>query len=99
MTDRLQSELIAQEAREYAQDRREAAAAHIATGIATDAIYGQWGRRDELVEHWLGNETDLNHLLRDLVDDIQAGIDPSTTLRKAINDWALGVAIEEESWR
>ena len=34
----------------------------------------------------------IDSLLRDLLDDLKAGTDPSATLRKRIGDWAIGVA-------
>ena len=68
------------------QDTRD-----LATAIADDVIAdGPSGHR----KAWLEETVDdgIENLLRDLLDDLKAGIDPTETLQRRIRNWATGVA-------
>lgn len=93
-----ESELRSQEDRENAAAYKEANATSYAAGVAQEAIGQRAYRRDQYIECLLDHDTDLDHLLRDLLDDVAAGLNPTDTLKRSIQDWAVGVAIEEEGW-
>ena len=77
-----------QEVRRYRieQDTRD-----LATAIADDVIAdGPSGHR----KAWLEETVDdgIENLLRDLLDDLKAGINPTETLQRRIRNWSTGVA-------
>ncbi len=77
--------------RENRAARREENARDLATAIADDVIAdGPSGHR----KAWLEETVDdgIENLLRDLLDDLKAGINPTETLQRRIRNWATGVA-------
>ncbi len=93
-----ESELRSYEDRENDRAYREANADTYAAGVAQQCIGNTDGRRDQYVECLLDHNDQLDHLLRDLLDDVQAGINPTETIQRSIQDWSIGIAIEEEEW-
>lgn len=93
-----ESELRAYEDRENAAAYREANATSYAAGVAQEVIGQPRGRRDQYVEHLLDHDDELDRLLRDLLDNLGAGINPTETLKRSVRDFAIGIAIEEEEW-
>ena len=78
--------------------QREANVNHAANWIADDVIKttdDNAHRRAAYVEELVDGEGFL-HLLRDLLDDVAAGVDPSETIRRSVASWALKVATEED---
>jgi hypothetical protein len=48
-------------------------------------------RRGEFVEELIDGES-FQTFVRDLLDDVQAGVNPTDTIRRKVRNWALGVA-------
>ena len=77
--------------RESVQARRDEDTRDLANAIADDVVAdGPSKHRAAWVEEVI--DDGIDSLLRDLLDDLKAGTDPSATLRKRIGDWAIGVA-------
>ena len=93
-----ESELRSQEDRENAAAYKEANATSYAAGVAQEIIAGDEVRREQYVEHYIDHDDELDRLLRDLLDDVAAGINPTETLKRSVQDLAIGIAIEEEEW-
>lgn len=93
-----ESELRSYEDRENAAAYREANAATYAAGVAQEIIAGNEVRREQYVEHLIDHDDEMSRLIRDLLDDIAAGLSPVDTLKRSVQDFSIGIAIEEEEW-
>jgi hypothetical protein len=83
--------------REEAEARREANVEHNATWIADEVIAPSPDcehRRAAFIEELIDERAES--FVRDLLDDVQAGVDPSETIRRRVRNWALGVATYED---
>ncbi len=98
MLDQVESELRSQEDRENAAAYKEANAISYAAGVAQEIIAGDPVRREQYVEHLLDHDDELDRLLCDLLDDVGAGINPTETLKRSIQDRSISIAVEEEEW-
>ncbi len=77
-----------QEVRRY---RIEQDTLDLATAIADDVIAdGPSGHRKSFIEETV--DDGIENLLRDLLDDLKAGINPTETLQRRIRNWSTGVA-------
>jgi hypothetical protein len=79
-----------QEVRRYRieQDTRD-----LATAIAHDVIWTTKDcahRRSAFVEETV--DDGIENFVRDLLDDVASGIDPTETIRRRILNWSTGVA-------
>lgn len=89
--DRLHDNYFANEIRSA---RREAAVEDMANKISDEVIAGNSQRREAWAEEIVDCEAWQN-FLRDLLDDVKAGINPTDTIRHRVKNWALGVAAYE----
>jgi hypothetical protein len=83
--------------REEAEARREANVEHNATWIADDVITptpDNAHRRAAFIEELV--DEGVESFVRDLLDDVQAGINPTETIKRRVRNWALGVATYED---
>jgi hypothetical protein len=82
---------------EEAEARREAHVSHMATWIADEVIADtkDSARRAQFMEELVDSE-DWLLFLRDLLDDVHHGVDPTQTIRRRVANWALTVAEEED---
>jgi hypothetical protein len=77
--------------REIRATRREENARDLATAIADDVIAdGPSGHRKAFIEETV--DDGIENLLRDLLDDLKAGVNPTETIRRRISNWSTGVA-------
>lgn len=89
--DRLHDNYFANEIRSA---RREAAVEDMANKISDEVIAGNSQRREAWAEEIVDCEAWQN-FLRDLLDDVKAGINPTDTIRRRVQNWALDVAAYE----
>mgnify|MGYP000878635372 CR=1 FL=1 len=89
--DRLHDNYFANEIRSA---RREAAVEDMANKISDEVIAGNSQRREAWAEEIVDCEAWQN-FLRDLLDDVNSGIDPSDTIKRRVKSWALDVAAYE----
>jgi hypothetical protein len=83
---------------EEAEARREANVNHAAIWIADEVISPTDDcahRRAAYIEEIIDGESFV-HLLGDLLDDLRAGVNPTETLRRSVQNWAQTVAEEED---
>lgn len=91
MFNRLHDNYFAAEVRSA---RREAAIEDLANKIGDEVIAGTGKQREtyaeEIVdtEHWIA-------FVRDLLDDVRAGTDPTNTIKRSVYNWAQDVAAYE----
>ena len=78
-------------ANEIRSARREAAIEDLANKIGDEVIAGCGNRRETFAEEIVDNEAWIS-FLRDLLDDVNSGIDPSDTIKRRVKSWALDVA-------
>jgi hypothetical protein len=83
--------------REEAEARREANVSHNATWIADEVFQPtpDSARRSTFIEELIDDES-LASFIGDLLDDVQAGINPTETLRRSVASWAQTVAEYED---
>ena len=93
--NRLVAELNAYERMEDRLAYRDACLVSDAGGIMQDVIRGDECRREAYIEDVYCNERLCRNLLRDLLDDLKHGINPSETIRRSLQDWATGIASDE----
>ena len=93
-----ESELRSYEDRENAAAYKEANATSYAAGVAQEIIANDPMRREQYVEHYIDHDDELDRLLRDLLDDVAAGINPTETLKRSVQDFSIGIALEEQEW-
>ena len=93
-----ESELRSYEDRENAAAYKEANATSYAAGVAQEIIAGDPMRREQYVEHYIDHDDELGRLLRNLLDDVAAGINPTETLKRSVQDFSIGIALEEQEW-
>ena len=86
--DRLHDNYFANEIRSA---RHEAAVEELANKIGDEVIAGNSQRRKDYSEEIVDNEAWIN-LIRDLLDDLKAGVNPTETLRRSVRNWATTVA-------
>lgn len=77
-------------ANEIRSARREEDVSHLAACIADEVVFADNERRKAYSEEIIDDGIAL--LLRDLLDDLKAGINPTETLRRSVRNWATGVA-------
>ena len=78
-------------ANEIRSARREADISDLATKIGNEVIADADKRRETYAEEIVDNECWLS-LIRDLLDDVKNGTDPTNTIKRSVYCWALGVA-------
>ena len=93
--DRIITELRAYERMEDRLAYRDACLVSDAAGIAQDVIRGDECRREAYIEDVYCNERLCRNLLRDLLDDLKHGINPSWTIKHSLENWATGIASDE----
>ena len=86
--DRLHDNYFANEIRSA---RREAAVEDMANKISDEVIAGNSQRREAFAEEIVDNEAWIN-FVRDLLDDVQANVNPTDTIKRRVKSWALDVA-------
>lgn len=86
--DRMHDNYFANEIRSA---RREAAVEDMANKISDEVIAGNSQRREAWAEEIVDCEAWQN-FLRDLLDDVKAGINPTDTIRRRVKNWAQDVA-------
>jgi hypothetical protein len=80
--------------REIRQERRTEAIKDMAEVIVDDVLqpsHDNAHRRGEFVEELIDGES-FQTFVADLLDDVQAGVNPTDTIRRKVKNWALGVA-------
>ena len=78
-------------ANEIRSARREAEIEDLANRIGDEVIAGNSERRECYAEEIVDNECWIS-LIRDLLDDVKNGTDPTNTIKRSVYCWALGVA-------
>ena len=63
----------------------------LADAIARDVIAGCGDRRETFAEEIVDNEAWIS-FLRDLLDDVNSGINPTETIKRRVKFWGLDVA-------
>lgn len=86
--DRLHDNYFANEIRSA---RREAAVEDMANKISDEVIAGNSQRREAFAEEIVDNEAWIN-FVRDLLDDVRSGVNPTDTIRRRVKNWAQDVA-------
>ena len=81
-------------ANEIRSARREAAVEDMANKISDEVIAGNSKRREAWAEEIVDSEAWIN-IIRDILDDVKAGTDPTATVKRAISNWAQDVAAYE----
>jgi hypothetical protein len=83
--------------REEAEARREANVNHSANWIYDEVIQNtpDSARRAAFVEEIVDNES-WQQFVGDLLDDVNAGVNPTETIRRKVMSWAIGVAQYED---
>ena len=69
----------------------------LADAIAREVIAGPSGRGSRqaaFVEELIDGES-FEQFVRDLLDDVQANVNPTDTIKRRVKSWALGVAAYE----
>jgi hypothetical protein len=80
-----------------AEARREANVSHQAQWIADEVISPTPDcehRRAAFIEELV--DEGVESFVRDILDDVAAGVDPSETIRRRVRNWALSVAEYED---
>jgi hypothetical protein len=82
---------------EEAEARREAHVNHNANWIVDEVFQPtpDSARRSTFIEELVDDEG-FTSFICDLLDDVQAGVDPTETIRRRVDSWALRVAEEED---
>jgi hypothetical protein len=82
---------------EEAEARREANVNHAAIWIADEVFQPtpDSARRSTFIEELVDDEG-FASFIGDLLDDVQAGVNPTETIKRRVSSWAQTVAEEED---